>query len=266
MKQDEIDKIVGKVLKEINDTAAQKSPAETPQMAEQENIVEKTVVENFPILRPIRGKSYVLITEDILKKFVPKGGIILVEGKYIITPSAADFIRKKGVKIEVAENASSNNRTSNTNGAIAIGSDHRGFSMKEFLKAELTKLGYRIIDVGTNDSGSCDYPDFAGAAADKVSAGEAKLGIVIDSAGIGSAIAANKISGIRAAVCWDETTAKQAKLHNNANVMCIGADNIAPAKALTMAKNFIETEYIPNERFDRRIQKITQIEQETKAK
>ena len=266
MERNEIDNIVSRVIAKIRDAETQETPQKTAQegtkISSQNISGEKKVV-----LKPVRGKSFVLISEDVLKKLTGGEKTLFVEGRYIVTPSASDFMRKNNIVIEVVEsagNSTSSGSLSNVDGAVAIGSDHRGFSMKEFLKSELTKLGYKIIDVGTTDSNSCDYPDFAGAVGEKVSSGEAALGIVIDSAGIGSAIAANKVMGVRAAVCWDETTAKQAKLHNNANIMCIGADNIAPQKALSMAKIFIGTQYVPNERYDRRIEKIEEIEKKRK--
>lgn len=263
MTQDELEKIVSRVvgaLKEKknsvpNDGATQ--PDEAPVSSECSSSA-------FPVLQPIRQGATVLVTEEALKKLVPNGGTILVSGKFIITPSAADFIRKKGVTIEKTDEALTADCFSSVHpelsATIVIGADHRGFALKEIIKRELTKLGYRTLDVGTDSPDRCDYPDYASAVAQKVSSGEANLGIAIDSAGIGSAIAANKISGVRAAVCWNETTAAQARLHNDANIICIGADNLATTKAMAMVKKFIQTSYAPSERYDRRIKKIAELE------
>ena len=257
MNKEELDKIVANVVselaKELNDAA--------PAPSEQIDDSEKSECRNFPVLRPIRKGTPVLITEEILKKIANASGTVIVEGRYITTPSAEDFIRRKNIVIKQMDDAQICNTTNPAvEKIIAVGADHRGFSLKELIKSELTKLGYKVADLGTNSPETCDYPDFAIAVAKKVSSGETSLGIIIDSAGIGSSIAANKIKGIRAAVCWDETTAQQARLHNNANVLCIGADTLAPAKALNMVKIFISTDYEPNPRYDRRIKKISAIE------
>ena len=253
MDNKEIDTIVSRVLSALSDD-------ESP-ISDEKAVVDKP---SYPILRGIRRGEPVLVTEESLKKAAPKGGTVIVEGRFILTPSAKDFMRKKNISIESVESDAPGGKPieqhAEISAAIAIGSDHRGFTLKELFKRELAKSGYRVLDVGTNEPKSCDYPDFGVAVAQKVSAGEALFGIVIDSAGIGSAMAANKIKGIRAAVCWDETTAQQARLHNDANVLCIGADKIAPAKAITMVGKFIETEYVPNERYDRRIRKIGELE------
>ncbi len=202
-----------------------------------------------------------MVTEAALKKLAPTGGTVLVAGRAIITPSARDYMRKKGVEIKQVDLGSSAGGVHPAlSKTIAIGADHRGFALKEHLKRELSKRGYSVVDVGTHKPERCDYPDFAAAVAKKVSSGQAAFGIVIDSAGIGSAIAANKVSGVRAACCWDVPSAVQARLHNNANVIALGADNIAPAKALEMATKFIETEYVPNERYERRLAKISELE------
>lgn len=253
MDRKEMDAIVSRVLSALHDD-------EVPVLDEQA-VVDKP---SYPVLRGIRRGEPVLVTEESLKKAAPNGGTVIVEGKVIMTPSAKDFMRKKNICIEFVEYDAPGGKAigqhAEVSAAIAIGADHRGFTLKELLKRELTKIGYRMLDVGTNEPKSCDYPDFSAAVARKVSTGEAAFGIAIDSAGIGSAIAANKIKDVRATVCWDETTAKQARLHNDANVLCIGADKIAPAKAITMVGQFIKTEYVPNERYDRRIRKITELE------
>ncbi len=263
MDRSEIDRIVSRVLSRIKGSEAKIPAGATGDNAASES-PKKLPEQGFPILKPLRPGEPTLITEEYLRKVAPNGGIVLVEGRYIITPAAQDFIRRKGIQIKPAESVSRGSAAESRNPAVhkvvALGGDHRGYPLKEFLRENLTKLGYRVIDVGTNKPESCDYPDFARAVAQKVAGGEAEFGIVIDSAGIGSAIAANKVKGIRAGVCWDITTAEQIRLHNNANVMCLGADVIAPARALEMAKKFLATRYEPNERYDRRLKKIEDIE------
>ncbi len=119
---------------------------------------------------------------------------------------------------------------------IAIGSDHGGFEMKEFLKKFLIESGHSVIDCGTNSKDSVDYPKFAHAVASKVSDGTADFGIVVDGAGIGSAMVANKIPGVRAALCYDISTARNAREHNDANVLTLGAGLIG----FDLAKQILE--------------------------
>src|ERR1041384_8737290 len=106
---------------------------------------------------------------------------------------------------------------------IAIGSDHAGFEAKEQAKQEIAELGFEVEDKGTNSLASVDYPDFGAAVGHAVANGEVERGVVICGSGIGISIAANKVHGVRAALCWNEETAKLARQHNDANVLCVGA-------------------------------------------
>ncbi|MCO6046601.1 ribose-5-phosphate isomerase [Aeoliella sp. ICT_H6.2] len=105
---------------------------------------------------------------------------------------------------------------------IAIGSDHAGFHLKQHLIAHLTAAGYEVIDCGTDSDASCDYPDFIRPTAEMVPAGQADVAIVLGGSGNGEAIVANKVHGIRCAVCWNEESGRLAKQHNNANCIAIG--------------------------------------------
>jgi len=105
---------------------------------------------------------------------------------------------------------------------IALASDHAGFNYKEKVKKHLESAGYTVNDFGTHDSSSCDYPDFVRPAAESVANGENSAGIVFGGSGNGEAIVANKVKGIRCGVCWNETSARLTKEHNNANVISIG--------------------------------------------
>ena len=144
---------------------------------------------------------------------------------------------------------------------VAIGADHGGFLMKENLKTYLNEKGYTVVDCGTNGTDSVDYPDFARAVAEKVANGEAWRGIMIDGAGIGSCMAANKVQGIRAAMCYDYATAHNAREHNNANLLTLGAGLIGPNLAQQIVLTFLETEF-GGGRHARRVDKIMQIEKE----
>ncbi|GBD94484.1 deoxyribose-phosphate aldolase [bacterium BMS3Abin05] len=145
---------------------------------------------------------------------------------------------------------------------IAMGSDHAGFDLKNVLKDHLSEKGWTVIDCGTFGKEAVDYPKYAAAVAKKVSDGEAPFGIVIDGAGIGSAMAANKIHGVRAALCYDLTTAKNAREHNNANVLTLGAGLIGPALAMQIADTFLSTECTVD-RYLRRVEMINNLDRGT---
>ena len=142
---------------------------------------------------------------------------------------------------------------------IAIAADHGGFSMKEDLKPYLQKQGYLVDDCGTHSSDSVDYPDFAYAVAVKVSSGEAWRGIIIDGAGIGSCMVANKVPGVRAAMCYDHATALNSREHNNANVLTLGAGMIDTTLARQIVLTWLNTKF-GGGRHARRVDKIMDIE------
>ena len=127
---------------------------------------------------------------------------------------------------------------------IVLGADHGGYALKEQLKAYLKdEKGYEVLDCGTDSEASCDYPVYAHAACDKIKAGEADLGILVCGTGIGMSMAANKIRGIRAALCSDCFSAKFTRAHNNANVMCLGARVIGPGLAKELVDIFLTTPF-----------------------
>jgi ribose 5-phosphate isomerase B len=144
---------------------------------------------------------------------------------------------------------------------VAIGADHGGFEMKESLKGFLRELGYDIIDCGTKDKNSVDYPDFALAVALLVSQGKAWRGIVIDGAGIGSCITANKVPGIRAALCYDYATAVNSREHNDANMLTLGAGLIGENLAHQIVSTWLATAFLGG-RHSRRVEKIMAIERQ----
>ena len=143
---------------------------------------------------------------------------------------------------------------------VAIGCDHGGFSMKVNLAAHLKEKGYQVIDCGTYSTASVDYPDFALAVATQVKDGKAWRGIVIDGAGIGSCMAANKVHGVRAAMCYDHATAFNSREHNNANVLTLGAGLIGPSLAKQIVDTFLTTEF-GGGRHAKRVDKIMAIEE-----
>lgn len=139
---------------------------------------------------------------------------------------------------------------------IAIGADHGGFILKDEIVKYLKDLGYKTVDVGCNAEDSVDYPDFAEAVSEKIVSGEAERGILVCGTGIGMSIAANRHLEIRAAVCHDEYTARMAKEHNNANVLCLGARVLGKLVAVEIVKAWIETEFAEG-RHQRRIDKFS---------
>ena len=138
---------------------------------------------------------------------------------------------------------------------VAVGGDHGGFAMKERIACKLSEQGFDVIDCGTDSVEAVDYPDIAADVARKVASGEADAGVIVDGAGIGSAMAANKIRGVRAALCYDLSTAHNAREHNHANVLTLGAGLIGDALAWQITQEFLTTPYGEG-RHARRVEKI----------
>ena len=139
---------------------------------------------------------------------------------------------------------------------VSMGCDHGAYGLKETLKEYLTKKGYEIEDCGCYSEESCDYPDMARAAAEKVASGECERGIVLCTTGIGVSITANKVKGVRAALCHNEDCAKMTRLHNDSNVIAMGAKYVEPELAKKMVDIFLETAFSEEERHQRRVNKI----------
>jgi ribose 5-phosphate isomerase B len=201
------------------------------------------------------------ITEaDVLA--VRPGGKLAIPENAVITPLARDTAVERRVEL-VQESGTapavgprSAPGTANT---VAVGADHGGYAMKEDLKGYLQELGYEVIDCGTDSTTSVDYPDFAYAVARLVSEGRAWRGIMVDGAGIGSCMAANKVPGVRAAMCYDHATAVNSREHNNANVLTLGGVLLGSNLARQIARTWLETEF-GGERHARRVDKIMSIE------
>ncbi|MEJ2209291.1 MAG: ribose 5-phosphate isomerase B [Anaerolineae bacterium] len=140
-----------------------------------------------------------------------------------------------------------------------MGADHGGYALKENLKTYLGELGYDVVDCGTASTESVDYPDFAYAVARLVSDGQAWRGIMVDGAGIGSCMAANKVPGVRAAMCYDHATAVNSREHNDANVLTLGGVLLGTSLARQIVKVWLETEF-GGGRHGRRVDKIMDIE------
>jgi len=148
---------------------------------------------------------------------------------------------------------------------IVVASDHGGFKLKEDIKAYLVKKGYAVDDVGTYSEESCDYPQYAYAAAKKVSDGKASRGIIVCKSGIGNSIVANKLAGVRAALCYNMTAVKLSRMHNDSNILVLGSRFTPAAQAKRMVGTWLSTEF-EGGRHIRRLQQIREIEEGLRCK
>lgn len=160
---------------------------------------------------------------------------------------------------EAVNNAPEQPAPSLADDCIAIGADHGGFELKQGLKAKLIKAGWTVEDCGTDSTEACDYPEFAHTVARQVAKGNCIAGIVIDGAGIGSAMAANKVPGVRAAACYDLSTARNSREHNRANVLTLGAGLTGAALAWQIVQEWLATPW-GRGRHHRRVALINEIE------
>src|SRR5215468_11817746 len=188
-----------------------------------------------------------LITEDDIRKVII-GSTIRVAEKVLVTPLAADIARDRHITLERVAAVPVQVRRFRK---IAIGADHGGFEMKEALKRVLEELGCDYQDVGTNSTAAVDYPDFAQAVALAVSRHTCDLGIMIDGAGIGSCMVANKIPSVRAAMCYDEASARNSREHNGANVLTLGGKMISNDQMRAIVRVWLSSQ-LTEERHRRR--------------
>ena len=146
---------------------------------------------------------------------------------------------------------------------IAIGADHAGFALKEQLKPWLEAAGHQVIDLGAHDlDPDDDYPDFAAAVARSIQAGQAQRGIICCGSGVGASITANKIAGVRAGLCHDTYSSHQGVEHDDMNVICLGARIIGLDLSKEIVASFIGASFMPEPRFQRRLDKLIQVETE----
>jgi len=206
--------------------------------------------------RPQGGRS--LVTEADVQA-VPVGGQLSVPQGALVTPLARQVALDRRVTLSQTAISANPQTSSPDQRTVAIGTDHGGYGLKEMLKGYLGELGYEVVDCGTDSASSVDYPDFAFAVAQLVAQGRAWRGIVVDGAGIGSCMAANKVPGVRAAMCYDQATASNSREHNDANVLTLGAGLIGPNLAKQIVKTWLETEF-GGGRHARRVDKIMEIE------
>jgi ribose 5-phosphate isomerase B len=197
-----------------------------------------------------------IITVDDIHAAQP-GSTLSIPPQAIVTDLARELAQTRQITLVESD---SQQKPAGQKLIVAIGSDHGpSFPMKEALKPFLESLGYTSLDCGTYTSDSVDYPDIAYAVARQVAGGAAWRGIIIDGAGIGSCIAANKVPGIRAALCYNEAMAHNSREHNNANILTLGAGMIGLNLAQRIITTWLQTEFAGG-RHERRVDKITEIE------
>ena len=205
-----------------------------------------------------------LTAEDV--RALPPGSVLELDQHTRITPLGLDEARARSVRVrrpgEPPAGAAALERLHqeiNRSGPIALGSDHAGFALKSELKAALTQAGHKVVDLGVFSPAPADYPDLAARVARLVARGECPRGVLVDGAGVGSAIAANKIAGARAAFCPDLATARNAREHNGANILCLGAKPLTLHSALPIVATFLEAQ-LTEERHLLRVAKILALE------
>jgi ribose 5-phosphate isomerase B len=214
----------------------------------------------------------IILDEESVRK-LPAGSTQSVPSDVLVTPLARQVALERGIKlvesnritgdqsIKIDTNPSWEKTGHNIKSGmqvIAFGADHGGFELKEKLKDVVTDAGYQVYDCGTHSKDSVDYPDYAFAVARLVSEGQVWRGIIVDGAGIGSCMAANKVPGVRAALCYDQATAHNSREHNNANILTLGAGLIGPNLAGQIVRTWLVTKF-GGGRHARRVDKIDAI-------
>jgi ribose 5-phosphate isomerase B len=245
--------LVREVLDSVPPEADDDSPDKAPEHVVVNSLREKSEREYD---RDESAKS--LITEDDLRG-LEIGSRVRVAENAKFTPLAQDIVNEKRLTLVRKESRVEGLKIS----SVAIAADHGGYPLKEQLKNFLQQLGLQVRDFGTNSTDAVDYPDFAHAVATSVAAKHVDAGVVIDGAGIGSAMAANKVAGVRAAACYSPELARNSRQHNGANVLTLGSGQNSFEEVKEIVRAFMTTE-LTEERHKRRVAKIDAIEKEYK--
>ncbi|CAN5459889.1 hypothetical protein BH10ACI1_BH10ACI1_26740 [soil metagenome] len=231
--------------------------------------VEDEAQENFPkhiVVNSLKEKTEKefdrdesaksLITEDDLRGLVT-GSKLRIAANAKFTPLASDLISEKGIELIRKQSRQSSIKVK----SVAIGCDHGGFEFKEQIKNFLGDLGIQVRDFGTNSKDAVDYPDFAHAVAVAVSRKQTDVGIIIDGAGIGSAMTANKVPNVRAAACYSVALAKNSREHNGANVLTLGSGQNTFAEIKEIVEAFLSND-LTEDRHKKRVGKIDAIQRQ----
>lgn len=216
---------------------------------------------NLPSLSEANQGKRPLLDADLVNQ-LPQNSSFPVPPNALITPLARQAALERHIQLEeTAVAVSPPAITATTTQAIALGADHGGYGLKQALIQMLEKQlpQYQIVDCGTHSTDSVDYPDYAYAVAQLVGTGRAWRGIIIDGAGIGSCMAANKVPGVLAAMCYDQATAVNSREHNNANILTLGAGLIGANLAQQIVQTWLTTDF-GGDRHARRVDKIMAIE------
>lgn len=210
------------------------------------------------VLRESERADRKIVTAADVDGLAP-GSTLQVEPGALVTPMARDAARSRNVTLAEAAPTDHAATAPTTARVVALGADHGGYDVKAMLKAYLAELGYEVLDVGTHSKDAVDYPDFAYAVALHVANGTAGRGIVIDGAGIGSCMVANKVPGVRAAMCYDQMSAANSRAHNDANVLTLGAGLLGPNLVKQVVKTWLSTNF-EGGRHQPRIDKMMAVE------
>ena len=221
-----------------------------------EHVVVNSLKENLGKEWDRDESAKQLITEDDLRG-LPEGAKVRVAQNARFTPLANDIVREKHIELIRKEGRQATIKVR----TIAIGADHGGYPMKEQLKSFLGGFGVQVNDFGTISTDAVDYPDYAHAVARAVSEARADVGIIIDGAGIGSAMTANKVPGVRAAACYNVALARNSREHNGANVLTLGSGQNSFDEIREIVTAFLTAE-LTEERHRRRVGKIDSVEKQ----
>jgi ribose 5-phosphate isomerase B len=236
----------------VRDVLEKAAPESTPTRFV--NTIPETEAQSVGVTRDESSKN--VITEDDVRG-LDEGAVLRIGEDARLTPLAADIVKERNIQL-VRRNS---RRGSKASKLIAVGADHGGFKMKEELKVLLGQLGHKVQDFGTDSEAAVDYPDFAHAVARSVGDGSSDLGIIIDGAGVGSAMTANKVPGVRAAACYSVTVAKNSREHNGANVLTLGSKTISNAEMREIVTAWLATE-LTEDRHRKRVAKIDAIQRQ----
>jgi len=251
--RDRIRELVRQVLATVPSEAA---PAETAAEHTPEHLVVNSMLNKVGKEFDRDESAKALITEDDLRGLEP-GSKVRVAPNAMFTPLASDIINEKQIILIRKEKRTSSAMVR----SVAIGADHGGFKLKEQLKNYLTEFGLQVRDFGTTSEDAVDYPDLAHAVARSVSGKQVDIGIVIDGAGIGSAMAANKVPNVRAAACYSPALARNSREHNGANILSLGAGQNTFEEVKAIVDAFVSTD-ISEERHQKRVGKIDNIDKQ----
>ena len=255
LREDEVRRIVRRVLlRTLGMSEANEPRASSSSSAMKRPLITEKDVEAIPTGGELRFPAEAIVT--------PRAREVALERQVSLNPEPGPSPRLGSVQTTMLRTGPINPPSMASapgSKVIALGADHGGFAMKEVIRAYLQELGYAIKDCGAFSSESVDYPDFAYAVARLVSEGQAWRGVMIDGAGIGSCMVANKVPGVLASLCYDLSTAMNAREHNNANVLTLGGRLIGENLAKEIVKTWLETEFAGG-RHERRVNKIMEVE------